>query len=276
MERTFINEQDLRRLQMIQLDLLKEIDRVCKKNDIRYCIIAGTALGATRHGGYIPWDDDADVAMLREEYDKFVEVCFNELDESKFYFQDNEHTKGYRWGYGKLRRKNTKFIRLNQENMPYKSGVFIDVFPLDYVPKNKLVRKFHNLQCTIVRKFMWSEIGKNSEQNPIKKLIYKFMSIKSEKNVYKLYEKLKINSNKKKTDMVRILTFPTPNNGHYGYYERWYTDLKDIEFEGVMLPAARELEQYLTFKFGDFMTLPPEEQRKVHPVSSYDFDIEEN
>lgn len=101
----------LRKIQLIQLEMLQEVDRICKKHNIYYNIIAGTLLGAVRHGGYIPWDDDADVALLRNEYEKFRKVCRVELDRTKYYFQDHKNTKGYRWGYGKLRRKNTLFLR---------------------------------------------------------------------------------------------------------------------------------------------------------------------
>ena len=104
-----INPETLRHIQEIQLEMLVEVDRICKKKQIRYNIIAGTLLGAVRHGGYIPWDDDADVAFLRPEYEKFRQAVKTELDTSRFYFQDSRRTRGYRWGYGKLRRKNTVF-----------------------------------------------------------------------------------------------------------------------------------------------------------------------
>ena len=110
--------EQLHRLQMIQLEMLVEVDRICNKCGIRYNIIAGTLLGAVRHRGYIPWDDDADVAFLRPEYEKFRKACKTELDRTRFYFQDHRNTKGYRWGYGKLRRKNTLFLREHQEHMP--------------------------------------------------------------------------------------------------------------------------------------------------------------
>ena len=79
-----INDKMLRKLQMIQLEMLIEVDRICRKCNIKYNIIAGTLLGAIRHGGYIPWDDDADVALLRPEYEKFRNACKTELDHSKF------------------------------------------------------------------------------------------------------------------------------------------------------------------------------------------------
>ncbi|EKC70814.1 LicD-like protein, partial [human gut metagenome] len=131
-----LDKKTLRNLQLTELELLEEVDRICKKCNIHYNIIAGTLLGAVRHGGFIPWDDDADVALLRSEYEKFRKACETELDTTRFYFQDHENTPGYRWGYGKLRRKDTVFLREHQEHMPYEQGVFIDIFPLDYVPEN--------------------------------------------------------------------------------------------------------------------------------------------
>ena len=144
-----IDNQTLRKIQMVQLELLQEVDRICKKCDIHYNIIAGTLLGAIRHGGYIPWDDDADVALLRDEYEKFRDACETELDTTRFYFQDHRNTPGYRWGYGKLRRKDTLFLREFQEHMPYEQGIFIDLMPFDNVPDYALAKKIHFLQLFI-------------------------------------------------------------------------------------------------------------------------------
>lgn len=261
--------EDLRKLQLIQLDMLKEVDRVCKQNNIKYCIIAGTLLGAVRHKGYIPWDDDADIAMLREEYEKFRIAVKNDLDSDKFFFQDYENTDNYRWGYGKLRRKNTEFVRLGQEHINYSTGIFIDIFPLDNVPDNCFLRGLHNLTCTIIRKFLWSEAGKISEKNSIKRFCYKIMSCVSKDKIFKKYEKLVKWSNKKITKRVRILTFPTPKGRCYGYFRKWYEELEKISFENYLFPAPKEYNEYLTFKFGDYLKLPPEEKRGGHAYSRY-------
>ena len=162
-----LDKDALRQLQMIELELLEEVDRICRKCNIKYNIIAGTLLGAVRHGGFIPWDDDADVALLRPEYEKFRQACKTELDTDRFYFQDHRNTKGYRWGYGKLRRKQTLFLRENQEHMPYKQGVFIDVFPLDGVPDNYFRRCLQNFHCFCIRKILWSAVGKKSDKKRI-------------------------------------------------------------------------------------------------------------
>ena len=261
-----LTKEQLRQLQMIQLEMLVEVDRICKKCNIHYNIIAGTLLGAVRHGGYIPWDDDADVALLRPEYEKFREACKTELDTSRFYFQDHEVTPGYRWGYGKIRRKDTLFLREHQEHMPYEQGVFIDVFPLDYVPDNYVGRSIKNFQCFIYRKFFWSKVGKIADKKSSMRLLYGAVSTVPEKWLKKSFNKFIEKSNRKKTDWVRILTFPTPNK-EYGYKVKWYESSSDIVFEGVTFQGIKDYDGYLSFKFGRYMELPPEDKRKVHPVS---------
>ncbi len=256
----------LRQLQMIQLEMLVEVDRICKKCGIKYNIIAGTLLGAVRHGGYIPWDDDADVAMLRSEYEKFRQACKQELDTSRFIFQDHRNTKGYRWGYGKLRRKNTLFLREHQEHMPYMQGVFIDIFPLDGVPDQYLLRSLKNFECFCVRKILWSKVGKLAEKNFWKRQIYRLLDKIPEKIIFRYYHIMIHNANRKKTKMVRILMFPTPN-GEWGYYRNWYEHSADTIFEGKVFQGIKDYDSYLSFKFGNYMEMPPEEERKIHPVS---------
>ncbi|MCI8514966.1 MAG: LicD family protein [Lachnospiraceae bacterium] len=257
----------LRRLQTVQLEMLTEVDRICKKCGIQYNIIAGTLLGAVRHGGYIPWDDDADVAFLRPEYEKFRKACRTELDTERFYFQDHRNTKGYRWGYGKLRRKGTVFLRENQEHMPYKQGVFIDIFPLDGVPDNYYLRSLKNLECFCVRKILWSKVGKVQESCFWKRQIYKWLDKIPEKSVFFYYHRMIRQAGRRKTRMVRILMYPTPNQ-EYGYYRNWYENGTDLEFEGKIFRGIKDYDSYLSFKFGNYMELPPIEERKKHSVSS--------
>lgn len=262
-----LTPETLRQLQMIQLEMLVEVDRICKKCNIHYNIIAGTLLGAVRHQGYIPWDDDADVAFLRPEYEKFRKACKTELDSSRFYFQDHRNTRGYRWGYGKLRRKQTLFLRENQEHMPYDQGVFIDIFPLDSVPDNYLMRAFHNFECFCVRKVLWSEVGKFADRNMCMRKIYYILAGIPDKLVWEYYRRLVQRSNRRGGRMVRILTFPTPNS-EYGYYRCWYENSTPIEFEGKFFDGIKDFDSYLTFKFGKYMELPSIGERKVHPVSA--------
>ena len=139
-----IPPQELRKMQLLQFDMLVEMDRVCRANGIPYTISNGTLLGAIRHKGYIPWDDDADTMMLRQDYEKFKQ-CADQLNPDICFFQDHSTDPEYRWGYGKLRRTGTEYIRAGQEHMKNKTGLFIDVFPMHGFPellyaKNHLLR----------------------------------------------------------------------------------------------------------------------------------------
>ncbi|UYZ34260.1 LicD family protein [Clostridium beijerinckii] len=264
-----MTNEELRKMQLIQLEMLLEVERICKKCNIKYSIIAGTLLGAVRHKGYIPWDDDADVAMLRSEYEKFCKACETELDKNRFFLQTHSNTPDYRWGYGKIRRVGTEFVRKGQEHMKYQTGVFIDIFPLDNVPDNLFLRKTHNFFCTVIRKMLWSAVGAKCDKNAFMRSIYSIISIIPRNFIFFLYDQLKKLSNKKNTEMVRILTFPTPNNGYYGYYKKWYNDLGELEFEGYKFPSPKDYDGYLTFKFGNYNELPPIEQRQGHAFSYY-------
>lgn len=257
-----LTQNQLKRLQAIQMDMLLEVKRICTKHNIRYSLIGGTLLGAVRHKGYIPWDDDADIGMLREDYEKFRVVCEEEMDKSKYYFQDDRNTKGYRWGYGKLRRKNTLFLRENQKHLKFGQEIFIDIFPLDYAPDNMMLRRVHMFYCFCVRKALWAPVGMVAEKNAFKRMVYKRLSAIPKKQIYKSYYRY-INS-RKQSKTVRINLFPT--NKPYGFPINFFEDLIEVSFENELFMGSKYYDKYLTIKYGDYMKLPPVEKRKVHPV----------
>lgn len=261
-----ISDEELKQIQLIQLELICEVDRICKKKNIQYNMVGGTMLGAIRHKGYIPWDDDADIGFLREEYEKFRQACKDELNHTRFYFQDCRDTEGYRWGYGKLRRKGTEFIRLQQEFMPYEQGIAIDLMPFDNVPDSKMGKRIHFLLCFIYRKIFWSAVGRKTEKNVIKRWLYQLVYLIPEKTLFRNYQRFIDYCAKKQTNQVRILTFPTPKKV-FGYNREWYTELTEYEFEGERFPGAIDFDGYLSVKYRNYMELPPVEKRKTHPIS---------
>lgn len=267
-----LSPKQLHSVQAVLLELLCEVRRICELADIHYSIIAGTMLGAVRHGGFIPWDDDADVAMLRNEYEAFRKACDKYLDTSRFYFQDHICTKGYRWGYGKLRRKNSQYVVCGTEKLPYEQGIWIDIFPLDYVPNSRIRRTLCNFHCFCIRKLLYSESGKYREKHLIKRIVYAGLSKIPLKYIFSHYEKYEKQRNRKQTDWVRILTFPTPNR-EYGYRYRWYQDTAKITFEGEVFAGIKDYDEYLSFKFGNYMELPPIDKRKQHHVSKLEFPV---
>ena len=269
-EQLTLTAADLRRVQSILLELLCEVRRVCTLAGIRYAIIAGTLLGAVRHGGFIPWDDDADVALLREEYEAFRAACGTYLDSTRFYFQDHTNTPGYRWGYGKLRRRNSQYVVCGTEHLPYEQGIWIDIFPLDSIPEHWAGRAVCNLHCFLIRKLLYAESGRYRERSPIKRRLYSVLAGVPLEAVLTHYERYVKRCNQRRTSWVRILTFPTPN-GACGYLRTWYEDLAEIVFEGEQFTGVRAYEDYLTFKFGCYLALPPPEQRRQHRVSTLKF-----
>lgn len=271
---------EFRRMQLIELDLLKELDRVCRENDIRYCIAFGTLLGAVRHNGYIPWDDDADVVMLREDYEKFKRIASEgKLDSGICFFQDHSTDVDYLWGYGKLRRVGTSYIRDGQEHLKGKTGAFIDIFPLDDVPKSIVGQIIQDKICWALRKILWSRVACISG-NGIWKYIYKVISIIPIELAYRIAKTYIGESSNKTTNPVRTLLFPafgTLYRHHslgkrFGMPKTWFLERKEYDFEGNKLWGIAAADEFLTYIYGNYMELPPEEKRIPHaPVSYYDF-----
>jgi lipopolysaccharide cholinephosphotransferase len=262
-----LSPSELRQLQLILRDMLIELDRICKKHKIRYCIIAGTLLGAVRNGGFIPWDDDVDVAMTRGEYERFRDICECNLDASRFFFQDNTTDPHYPWGWGRLRRVDSEFVRVGQEHLQMRTGIFLDVFPIDSVPDFAPILGIFTAYCFILRKILYAETGAVSVKSG--QFWYGLLKKIPKQWVFKRLSYLHNWGRNHETKYVRILMFPTPKGRPFGYLHKWYVDTDEIEFERQMFPCVKDYDEYLTYKFGNYMTLPPEHERRWHTVSSF-------
>lgn len=264
-----LSKEQLRQLQMVEFELICEVDRICSKNNIKYTLYAGTLLGAVRHKGFIPWDDDADIAFLPEEYEKFYEACKKDLDTEKFFLQDYRTDKYYRWGYGKLRRKNSAFIREGQEHMKYHNGMCIDLFQLYNVPDNAIYREIYFGMFFVIRKILYSEAGKVSQQNGfILRKLYTLLSLIPKSTVFKFANKIIY---KKKSELVNLMYIPTPHS-RFGIPRECLNDNILMEFEGKKFQAIKEYDRVLIIGYGDYMQLPPENQRFSHnPASKIEF-----
>ncbi|MDR3001297.1 MAG: LicD family protein [Fibromonadaceae bacterium] len=254
----------LRELQLIQLECLTELDRICRANDIDYSLDGGTLLGAVRHGGFIPWDDDIDVIMLRDDYEMFYGVCKTELDSKRFFLQERRTDPHYCVGYPRIRRNGTVYRRAGHEHMKYHEGVFIDIFVLDNVPDNKFLRILHRFVCFCNRKILWSKSGKRIAPNVFWRSWFSLVSLIPAAFAFWCNDVIARVCNRRKTELVRHNTHPYPNPKVCGYgipcdlLER-YTEL---EFEEQRFRAVAENERYLTMLYGNFMILPPVEERK--------------
>jgi lipopolysaccharide cholinephosphotransferase len=154
-----ISKDDLRHMQLIELKILNEVKRICEKNSIPYFLIAGTLIGAARHQGFIPWDDDIDIGMLRADYDRFMEVCKTDLG-SEYFLQTPATEKGNAdYGIAHVRLNGTSMVQEFRKNTITHNGFTIDIFPYDNLPENKLVCFFYAKTFPIIKRICAKRMG---------------------------------------------------------------------------------------------------------------------
>ena len=255
---------DIKIIQNKLLDIALEIDRICRNNNIRYSIVGGTLIGAVRHKGFIPWDDDLDIAMLREDYEKFIEVCKTELNE-QYFLQTPQTEKDYPFDFAKVMDVNTVFVEKGFEYKNTHKCCYVDIFPFDNV-KNRTYRIqayaysfFRRARWYIIeKKTMPSDKWKNSQKSK-ETWFTAPLSILGLDNINKILEFLMSKHNKKQTEYVYTLCFPW---GRKCFDRReCYTDLIELEFEGHKFYASRDYELCLRQRYGNYMELPPLEER---------------
>lgn len=251
-----MDETQLEKVKRAEFDILKVFVKFCEEHELKYSLFAGTALGAVRHKGFIPWDDDIDICMERNEYEKFralwdcrtIENCFLQSKKSKGYYLNHE--------------------KIRSEDPLYK-GIWIDIFPLDKAPIKKSKRKKFmrkaKLRLVYSRNYPYTGGGKFLElvskmllalpkglkrriKNSCEKYIRKFGALESG------YE---------------YVCLTSPDDIGYFYPETVMRELEDIEFEGATFKISSEYDTMLKVLYGDYMTLPPEEER----VSNHEIDL---
>lgn len=265
----------LPKLHNCQLIIAREIKRICDKHNIRYFIIAGTLLGAVRHGGFIPWDDDMDVGMLREDYEKFLKVAKTELGE-EFFLQTPETDKNYGLPFAKILLNGTVLVEATAGSNA-KKGIFVDVFPFDVAPENEADRENHNKKTYFYKRLLLAKLNYNvcAKNDYVKRAVYFVLKIMSafyshDKLVKKLESEITRYNNSKTEDIVNI-------GGAYGYKKEtikadWVRDTVEIPFEDMTISAPVDYIKYLETFYGDYMTPPPEDKRyNRHSVTELDF-----
>lgn len=165
--------EELRRIQLIQLELLQEFDRICRKHNLKYNVNFGTLIGGFRHKGFIPWDDDIDITMYYEECDKLFEIMEKELDTDKYFYRCSETEPYHHLIFNHLERNGTAYSKAGRDKLTHKMGVFIDIFPMYPAAPNAFVDFLHTRVCRFWRTALWSTVGADSEKNKLKRLYYR-------------------------------------------------------------------------------------------------------
>lgn len=252
-------------LQQVQLSILQEMDRVCRKNGIRYFLFSGTLLGAVRHKGFIPWDDDIDVVLLRDEYERFVNLPQEEFGPN-FFLQTNDSDPEYLNVYAKLRRSDTTYVESYMDHKRINHGVFIDVFPMDGVPSNRWLQAIFWYPISVLG---YTASLKAFKKEPKPHLIFPFMLFKMLSPVgggtlMRAYGRLMGMFSIQRARKVGFLTHAGFPLRHVVYEKAWFDRVVELEYEGLRFPAPGEHHKVLTQLFGDYMSPPPEDKRVSH------------
>lgn len=256
-----MTQLSLERIRKIQLDILCAVAAFCEENDICYWIDCGTLLGAIRHKGYIPWDDDIDVGMLREDYDKFAEL-FNQQN-SNYYFACIENTPDFFVPHGKV--LDTSTILYEPDESGYKSSVNIDIFVYDNAPNDDaVVEAMFCERDALRRKFGIQNQNVASEKSPIKRSL-KYMRRIWYRTVCPTdcIKRMVMNSKRFANDDTRRV-------GNFTAYARMTCDKRvfrsfvEVEFEGRLFKAPAGYDEWLRSFYGEYMQLPPIEKRVSH------------
>ncbi len=261
----------VRDVQMVQLEILKELDRICRKYGIAYHLFAGTLLGAIRHRGFIPWDDDIDVCMLRKDYEKFLRCCQSDL-KSDYFLQYYETDDQSIIQFAKIRKNNTIFTNKMYQDTGMHNGIFIDVFPLDNVKPDTLMGKLHPYLFQVLYAIGSSRMknkaihAKNLFNKTVRMFFFFLLRITPKKTTDTMTQQVLQMFNKEETVFVNHLTNGV-NKKRLEKYLRdksTFYDIILVDFEGHLFPAPKNFHEVLTRNFGDYMKLPPEEERKPH------------
>lgn len=255
---------NLEKAQNIMFNILKEVHRICEKHDIKYFLTDGTLLGAVRHKGFIPWDDDLDIGMTREDYEKFKKIAPSEL--SKEFFMQTVDTDPNYDLYSiplKIRHNHSILIETEEEDKKYHYGIYIDIFPFDKVPESKFKYKIQatlskilaimkmkisfkdGINAKSIFRSLLQLIGKCISYGRVKKILYSTLKWNKNSNSHKLYHGVELTWN-------------------YEFKEEEIFPLKKIKFGEEEFWAPNKPHEVLTKVYGSYMELPPEDKRQYH------------
>ena len=267
------DEETLKHLQQVEFKILKYFIEICEEHDLTYFLYAGTLLGAIRHQGFIPWDDDIDVIMFRQDFEKLNEILENDMDEKyRFFNVLNEETYHYTWG--RLTLKNTLFKEWWGDQVDYTPNIFIDIFILDNVPRNKFKKFFHKWASFSLNMLTSYAIIKYKNDSKLKEII--------QHTIYYILKVLPISSTtiKKKCvdsfskyqheDCDEVCDFPSENMMQMSFKTDWIP-LKRAKFEDIEVNIPNNYDKILRMDFNEYMELPPEESRFNPAPEEIDF-----
>lgn len=279
-----LTDEETIQLKSLLLNMHNYIINVCDKNGIKVMLGGGSCLGAIRHKGYIPWDDDLDLMMPRDDYERLIALYKKGAIDERFHFEYPNKKVDVKNTFLKVFMKNTTFADIFVDKDTFPSGIFIDIFPIDYAPENNIHRKLKALMsdglqfictCTLMSQYpnknlkLFYEQDKDANKRyKMRLLIGKVFSVVSHRRWVYWFDKLN-----KKSKPSKLMTVPTGRK-HYlpeTLPASVFTPTVECEFEGVKSYIPNGHHQYLTNLYGDYMQVPPIEKRERHFIINIKF-----
>lgn len=260
------NEQ-LQKIKKLETDILLAFLGVCRVLSLRYYLVGGTLLGAVRHGGFIPWDDDIDVAMPRADYEIFLREGQKHLPEHLF-LQCLDTDPHYCMNFAKIRDSRTTFVEYSVHKFPMNHGVYIDIFPLDYYPEAPAAqRKMDWLQKLFLARSRGEVcVPEQSRHSAAGETARRMVSTIAKLRYPNFFKALRIREKLHRS--VKPSALWANYCGAWGKKEimpaEWYAEGAELTFEGIQVMGPKSYEKWLTQVYGDYMQLPPVEKRVGH------------
>lgn len=265
------NRSQLRKLQLCQLHVLEEIDRICEENGLVYYLAGGSALGAVRHGGFIPWDDDLDIAMYRYDYEQFQKIIQSQYSE-KYFLQSPQTDPNYPRVIAKIRLNGTVQQEQGLEGTGCHSGICVDVFPIDYVKRSTGPEMW--LRGKIVRlcfAYQTVRCGSNNGRHMKAKKAFAWVpALIPASWIDRLMTYVCVKDNQKPRPYSTIFL------SGYGWKRQTHrSDTfgsgKMVQFEGRAFRAPADIDAFLRKIYGNYMVPPPPERRISHNLTRINF-----
>ena len=273
-EKETYSPETLKHLHEVQLMMLKDFIELCEKYDITYFMDGGSLLGCIRHEGFIPWDDDIDIILFREDYEKFLNHS-SEL-RTKYDIINSENYESYCRLYTKLSLKGTRNYDFFERNTDFIFGINIDIFAFDNVPNGKINRKLFKIRYEIFKKILFLYeittcdvyISKNKERiGHLIRALFKLININN-KTLKKMGNKLITKSINTDSDYVFNLS---SSYNFDAFNKNIFKKSKQMKFETIHVNIPSGFDEYLNQIYGNYMEIPPKDKQVNHGFEKIDF-----
>lgn len=274
-DETFLREEvrcgfkvtaERKNLWMVILDILLEFDKVCRKHNLHYFLDSGTLLGAVRHKGFIPWDDDIDVAMPREDYEKLITLSYE--FEEPYLLQYPKEGSDYWYSFVKVRNINTTFAPKAFMYNAFNQGCFIDVFPYDEFGLEESESLFETM-TTLVRALSVSMKLPDPKYLCDDSKTMELLSVKTPLEVFRMVEDVAKGAKERGAGRITSLVCPMTHFRKKAYMKDWFFDTQTLSFEGFEFPAPIRSHEVLSMLFGNYLQFPPVEERGLNHSGAF-------